>query len=90
MNPEAAWNRRRLKAAALLTFLRYPRELRRRLYTTNQLKRVRKETRRRTKVVDVPEPSGVVEKLLYLVLYPLNERLATRRLRGSGEVEMRN
>jgi len=31
-----------------------------------------------------------VEKLLHLVLYPLNERLATRRLRGSAEVEMRN
>jgi len=84
MNPEAAWNRRRLKAA-LLTFLRFPRELRRRLYTTNQLMRVSKEAKRRTNVVDVPEPSGAVEKLLYVVLYPLNKRLGTRRLRGSAQ-----
>jgi len=81
MNPEAAWNRRRLKAA-LLTFLRYPQELRRRLYTTNQLKQVRKETRRRTKVVDVPEPRGQGEAVVPCFL-KRGARLETTRPPGS-------
>ena len=56
------------KAYALLAFLRHPRPVRRYLYTTNQLERLAKEIKRRTKVVEVFCGEGAVEKLLYLVL----------------------
>lgn len=39
------------KAYALLTFLKHPKPIRRYLYTTNQLERLAKEVKRRTKVV---------------------------------------
>ncbi|MEM1684381.1 MAG: transposase, partial [Nanopusillaceae archaeon] len=76
------------KAYALLAFLRYPRPIRRYLYTTNQLERLAKEVKRRTKVVEVFCGEEAVEKLLYLVLSNLNERLEGRRLRGFAEVLM--
>jgi len=41
------------KAYALLVFLRYPRPIRRYLYTTNQLERLAKEVKRRTKAEGV-------------------------------------
>jgi transposase-like protein len=41
------------KAYALLAFLRHPRPVRRYLYTTNQLERLAKEIKGRTKVVEV-------------------------------------
>jgi len=41
------------EAYALLAFLRHPRPIRRYLYTRNQLERVTKEVKRRTKVVEV-------------------------------------
>ena len=42
------------------------------LYTTNQLERVMKEVKRRTKVVNVFGDGTAVEKLLYLVFVRLN------------------
>ncbi|MBC7109203.1 MAG: IS256 family transposase, partial [Methanomassiliicoccales archaeon] len=61
------------KAYALLAFLRYPKPIRRYLYTTNQLERLAKEVKRRTKVVEVFCGEEAVEKLLYLVLSHLDE-----------------
>uniref|UniRef100_UPI00260BC350 transposase n=1 Tax=uncultured Thermanaerothrix sp. TaxID=1195149 RepID=UPI00260BC350 len=58
------------------------------LYTTNQLERVSKEVKRRTKVAEVFWGEEAVEKLLYLVLCHLNERLEGRRLRGFAEALM--
>lgn len=77
------WER---KAQELLVFLRHPREIRRYLYTTNQLERLTKEVKRRTKVVEVFCGEEAVEKLLYLVLSEVNERLRNRRLRGFAEI----
>ncbi|MEM1684372.1 MAG: transposase, partial [Nanopusillaceae archaeon] len=76
------------KAYALLAFLRHPRPIRRYLYTTNQLERLAKEIKRRTKVVEVFCGEEALEKLLYLVLSNLNERLEGRRLRGFAEMSM--
>ncbi len=76
------------KAYALLAFLRHSKPIRRYLYTTNQLERVSKEVKRRTKVVEVFCGEEAVEKLLYLVLSNLNERLEGRRLRGFAEALM--
>jgi len=76
------------KAYALLAFLRHPKPIRRYLYTTNQLERLAKEVKRRTKVVEVFCGEGAVEKLLYLVLSRLDEAWGGRRLQGFAEVEM--
>jgi len=76
------------KAYALLAFLRHPKPIRRYLYTTNQLERLAKEVKRRTKVVEVFCGEGAVEKLLYLVLSQLDDVWGARRLRGFAEVEM--
>jgi len=76
------------KAYALLAFLRHPKPIRRYLYTTNQLERLAKEVKRRTKVVEVFSSEEAAEKLLYLVLSELDEAWGTRRLRGFAEIQM--
>ncbi|MGC8817712.1 MAG: transposase, partial [Candidatus Hadarchaeum sp.] len=58
------------------------------LYAVNQLERLVKEVKRRVKVVEVFCGEEAVEKLLYLVLRSLPERLEGRRLRGFAEVSM--
>ena len=78
------------KAYALLTFLRYPKEIRQFIYTTNQLERLAKEIKRRIKVIEVFLDEGSVERLLYLLLKELNERLNSRKLRGFKEIESGN
>ncbi|MEM1785609.1 MAG: transposase, partial [Candidatus Bathyarchaeia archaeon] len=52
------------------------------------LERLAKEIKRRTKVVEVFCGEEALEKLLYLVLSNLNERLEGRRLRGFAEMSM--
>ncbi len=79
------WER---EASALLAFLNRPSELRRYFYTANHWEHLCKEAKRRTKVVEVFVGEGAVEKLLYLFLSVLNERLGARRLRGFAEVEV--
>ncbi len=76
------------RAYALLAFLRHSKPIRRYLYTTNQLERVSKEVKRRTKVVEVFWGEEAGERLLYLVLSNLNERLEGRRWRGFAEALM--
>jgi len=76
------------KAYALLAFLRHPKPIRRYLYTTNQLERLAKEVKRRTKVVEVFCSEEAAEKLLYLVLSQLDEAWGARRLRGFAEIRM--
>jgi hypothetical protein len=67
-----------------------PRPVRRYLYTTNQLERLAKEIKRRTKAVEVFCGEGAVENLLYLVLSQLDEAWGVRRLRGFAEIQIRN
>jgi transposase-like protein len=76
------------KAYAPLAFLRHPKPIRRYLYTTNQLERLAKEVKRRTKVVEVFCGEEAVAKLLYLVLSHLDEAWGARRLRGFAEIQM--
>jgi len=78
------------KAYTLLTFLRYPKEIRQFIYRTNQVERLAKEIKRRIKVLEVFPDAGSVERLLYLILKELNERLSSRRLRGFNEIESGN
>ena len=41
------------KSVCLINFLRYPKEIRQFIYTTNQLERLAKEIKRRIKVIEV-------------------------------------
>ena len=50
--------------------------------------RLAKEIKRRVKVIEVFLDEGSVERLLYLILKELNERLNSRRLRGFNEIEL--
>jgi transposase-like protein len=81
---ETRWGKRypklvkkwREKSGALLQFLSHPKAIRSYLSTTNQLERMMKEVKRRTKVMEVFRDSAGVEKLFYRVFVELNERLA--------------
>jgi transposase-like protein len=55
---------------------------------TNQLERLMKGVKRRTKVVEIFCGPEAVEKLVYLVLVQENEKLLKRRLRGFAEIQM--
>ena len=70
------------KAYAILTFMKYPKEIRQFIYTTNQLERIAKEIKRRVKVVEVFPDEGAAERLLYLILRWIDDRLNSRKLRG--------
>jgi len=72
--------------------LRYPKEIRRFIYTTNQLERLAKERKRRIKIIEVMLDEGLAERLrlLYLTLKETNERLKSRRLRGFKRIELGN
>ena len=76
------------KNNSLLEFLNHPKGIRAYLYTTNQLERLIKELKRRTKVVEVFCGPEALEKLVYLVLVQENERLLGRRLRGFAEMQL--
>jgi len=72
------------KAYAILTFMKYPKEIRQFIYTTN-LERIAKEIKRRVKVVEVFPDEGSAERLLYLILRWIDDRLNSRKLRGFNE-----
>ena len=59
------------------------------IYTTNELERLAKEIKRRMKVIEVFPDEGSAERLLYLILKELNDRLNSKRLRGFNEIEWR-
>jgi len=66
----------------LTTFFNYPEEIRRYIYTTNTVERFIKEVKRRTKVIEVFPQVNSAEKIMYLVSIDMNEKYASRRLRG--------
>lgn len=66
----------------LTAFLKYPEQVRPYIYTTNQLERINKEIKRRTKTIEVFSSEESLISVLYLILKNENERLQQRRLRG--------
>jgi putative transposase len=76
------------KSVCLINLLRYPKEIRQFIYTTNQLERLAKEIKRRIKVLEIFPDERSVERLLYLVLKEINEKLNSMRLRGFNEDRM--
>lgn len=66
----------------LTVFLKYPEQVRPYIYTTNQLERINKEIKRRTKTIEAFSSEESLISVLYLILKFENEKLAQRRLRG--------
>jgi len=66
----------------LVAFMKYPEQVRPYIYTTNQLERINKEVKRRTKTIEVFSSEESLISVLYLILKNENERLGQRRLRG--------
>lgn len=70
----------------LISYLRYPEELRAMIYTTNVLERFFKEVKRRSKVIEVFPGQVSAEKVLYLVIKEMNERYKERRIKNFEEI----
>jgi transposase-like protein len=70
--------------------LRYPKEIRQFIYTTNQLERLAKEIKRRIKVIEVFLDEGSAGRSLYLILKKVNKRLSLRKIRGFNEIDLNN
>jgi putative transposase len=69
----------------LTTFMQYPKGIRQFIYTTNQLERLMKEIKRRTKVIEVFSGPESAYKVVYLVLSQMNERYGRKSLPGFKE-----
>ncbi len=66
----------------LLRFFEFPVEIRRFIYTTNQLERLFKEVKRRLKVMEILPDEENTEKILFLIFFELNEKILKRKLPG--------
>ncbi|MBN2025990.1 MAG: transposase, partial [Actinobacteria bacterium] len=60
----------------------YPDSVRPYIYTTNQLERINKEIKRRTKTIEAFSSEESLISVLYLILKFEDEKLQQRRLRG--------
>ena len=70
----------------LTTFLHYPLPIRKHIYTTNLLERVFKELKRRLKVMELLQSEGSAERIIFILLQQIEEKLCRRRLPGFEEV----
>ncbi|AST91275.1 IS256 family transposase [Sutcliffiella cohnii] len=68
----------------LLTFLRYPEEIQKYIYTTNLIERTIKEIRKRLKTMNSLPNIEAAEKITYLTSIDYNERWSRRKLSGFG------
>ncbi|MGD6842568.1 IS256 family transposase [Bacillus infantis] len=68
----------------LLTFLHYPEEIQKYIYTTNLIERTNKEVRKRLKTMNSLPNIEAAEKIIYLTSIDYNERWARRKLGGFG------
>jgi transposase-like protein len=66
----------------LLTFLKYPHEIRCVIYTTNWIERTIKEFRKRLKPMNSLPQIEAAEKIIYLQIQSFNDTWSTRKLRG--------
>ena len=66
----------------LLCFFEFPSEIRRFIYTTNQLERLFGEVKRRLKVMEILPDEENADKILFLIFFELNEKISKRKLPG--------
>ncbi|MFB6468920.1 transposase, partial [Cytobacillus sp. Hz8] len=67
---------------ALLTFFKYPKQIRKYIYTTNLIERTNKEIRKRLKTMNSLPSIEAVEKIVFLTSHHYNEHWSTKRLPG--------
>jgi putative transposase len=68
----------------LLTFLNYPEDIRKFLYTTNMIERTIKEVRKRLKTMNSLPTIEAVEKIVYLVSQNYNTNWTSKKTPGFG------
>ncbi|WP_144511896.1 IS256 family transposase [Bacillus sp. FJAT-22090] len=74
-----SWER---ELPVLMTFLKYPKEIRKYLYTTNLIERFNREIKARTKVSGNFSTVEAAEKIVYLVTTVYNQKFETKTLSG--------
>ncbi|SDO35106.1 Transposase (or an inactivated derivative) [Psychrobacillus sp. OK028] len=75
----ASWEK---ELPALMTFLKYPKDIRKYLYTTNLIERFNREIKARTKVSSNFSTVEAAEKIVYLVTTNYNQRFDSKTLSG--------
>lgn len=66
----------------LLTFMKYPTEIRKQIYTTNLIERTNKEVRKRLKPMNSLPDINAAEKIVYFTVQHLNETWSKRVVDG--------
>ena len=74
----------------LLTFLDFPVGIRRFIYTTNQLERLNKEIKRRTKIIESFSTEASLEKILYFILKEEADKYSRRKMPNFSKEEGRH
>ncbi|MGG4034925.1 transposase, partial [Paenibacillus cisolokensis] len=69
----------------LLTFYKYPPQIKNAIYTSNPIERMNKEFRKRLKPMNSLTNIDAVEKIIYLDIMDYNERYANRVTTGFGQ-----
>ncbi|MHA6534777.1 IS256 family transposase, partial [Paenibacillus sp. BAC0078] len=70
--------------STLLTFYKYPADIRKAIYTSNPIERMNKEIRKRLKPMNSLTNMDAAEKIVYLEAIDYNERFADRMVPGFG------
>jgi putative transposase len=70
--------------SVLLTFYKYPKEVRQYIYTTNMIERTNKEIRKRLKTMNSLPSIESVEKIVFLVCNNYNNNWTTKKTPGFG------
>jgi putative transposase len=95
---EAKWEKRyprevdswRTNLPFLLTFYKYPEQIRKSIYTTNAIERTMKEIRKRLYPMNSVPNVEAAEKIAYLVAQDYNEKWSKRIIRGFGMEETKS
>ena len=74
----------------LLTFLDFPVGIRRFIYTTNQLERLNKEIKRRTKIIESFSTEASLEKIVYFILKEEADKYSRRKMPNFSKEEGRH
>ncbi|MNN44524.1 Transposase, Mutator family [compost metagenome] len=77
----ASWEE---QLSTLLTFYKYPEQIRKAIYTSNPIERMNKEIRKRLKPMNSLTNMDAAEKIVYLEAIDYNERFAQRVVPGFG------
>ncbi|MBW7477893.1 transposase, partial [Paenibacillus oenotherae] len=78
----ASWEN---QLSTLLTFYRYPAQIKAAIYTSNPIERMNKEIRKRLKPMNSLTNMDAAEKIVYLDTIAYNERFENRVIPGFGD-----